>query len=38
MTEPRNLEERVLGLLMGLSLGVFIGYFLRNRQETTLAR
>ncbi len=38
MTNPNNLDERVFGLLMGLGLGVFIGFFLRdsNRKPATL--
>jgi hypothetical protein len=41
MTQKSNLEERVLGLLMGLGLGVFVGFFLRDRDTKpgpTLAR
>lgn len=26
-----NLDERILGLLMGMGLGVFLGFFLRDR-------
>jgi hypothetical protein len=31
MTPKNSLEERILGLLMGLGLGVFVGFFLRDR-------
>ena len=34
MTGKRNFEERILGLLMGLGLGVFVGFFLRDRERT----
>jgi hypothetical protein len=30
-TDRRNVEERILGLLMGLGVGVFLGFFLRDR-------
>ena len=35
MTDAKqpNIEERVLGLLMGVGLGVVLGFFLRHRQE-----
>jgi hypothetical protein len=41
MTRERNLDERILGLLMGLGLGVVVGFFLRDRDrapEPTAAR
>jgi hypothetical protein len=31
LTKERNLDERILGLLMGLGLGVVVGFFLRDR-------
>ncbi len=35
MTPKSSLEERILGLLMGLGLGVFVGFFLRDRDTKT---
>jgi hypothetical protein len=31
MTPKNSLEERILGLLMGLGFGVLVGFFLRDR-------
>ncbi len=33
-TEKPNLDERILGLLMGLGLGVLVGFLLRDRSGT----
>ncbi len=33
MTRKSSLEERILGVLMGLGLGVFVGFFLRDRER-----
>jgi len=31
MTSKHDLDERILGLLMGLGFGVLVGFFLRDR-------
>jgi uncharacterized protein YneF (UPF0154 family) len=33
MTGKSNVEERILGILTGLGIGVILGFFLRNRER-----
>lgn len=32
MTTRHDLDERILGVLMGVGLGVLLGFFLKDRQ------